>query len=94
MSQSKFSNSILLIGMGLIFYNTISMILNITYELIVLIVSLAWSIIKIIPNALINYPLSLICTGMILYLCKNYIKQLKNLNIPQTLLYKIVGLNE
>jgi len=74
MSQSKFSNSILLIGMGLIFYNTISMIVNIAYELIVLIVSLAWSIIKIIPNSLINYPLSLIFIGILLCLCKNYIK--------------------
>ena len=73
MSENRFSNSILLIGMTLIAFNTVSMIASIGYEFVVLVFSLIWSILKTVPNAIVNYPLSLLCLGLLCYFKKNFI---------------------
>lgn len=60
MSQGRFSTHILLIGLVLIGYNTVLMLCNVGYELIVLIGSLIWSVIKIAWLTFCSYPLTLI----------------------------------
>ena len=71
MSQSTFSTYILLIGIVLIFYNTSVMIFNIGFELVVLVTSLGWSILKIIFTAISHYPLTLILLLFYAYQNKN-----------------------
>ena len=89
MVQSKFSNSILLVGISLIFFNTSSIIISLFYEILLLIVSLIWSLLKIIPNSFIHYPLTSLSIGCLLY-CYRLKKNLNVKNITQFFLNKFI----
>jgi hypothetical protein len=60
----------MLIGMILIMFNTFTMLVNVGFEIVVLIVTIVFSLVKTLWFALSNYPLTVLSCSFLFMLLK------------------------